>query len=667
MCAEWIWYPGEMEARWINNFNARRYERDVFIPPLWPAAGIFPVIKFAKKFVLKEEDCLAIRCDGKFNVELDGPGKYVYGFGGALRLLAGEHTVAVLVESENGRVPCLYVSGREVCSDTSWHCTCQDGTFVPAAAGGFFEPDVSPNDFRLPVRAVMPVACRHTENAVLYDFGEEMLAYAEFRGCNAKGRLCLYYGESEQEALDFAHCELTDTVECGNGNVRTEIPKAMRWLCVVGEQGARYESVCALAEYSPRTFVPVFETKDERLKKIWDVALHTVDLTTREFFMDGIKRDRWVWAGDSVQSILLNAYSFDDRATARRTLTGLAGKPPVRCHMNTIVDYTLLWLIGVKMYCEYTGDAAYARQIFPQLREIVRFVLSRTDSRGNLRFVPGDWIFIDWADGLPKDADGYAYLQILLFKALECASECAQTAEDAASAVEWKQLAAKVLAALRRDYWMEGRGCFAYARRGGDFYGPVCRQPNIMAVLCGAADKKQRAAIAANTYLWERSPAVKTPYMQFYELSALCELGRKEEVLHRIRTYFGGMLDLGAQTFWEYYDPAEKGEQHLSMYGRKYGKSLCHAWGGAPVYLLAKYFIGLRPEKGGCGFTVQPETGLLRDYTAVLPIPKGKLRIECADGALSVTADAPGTLIMRGRRIQIEPGVPLTVQSEKER
>ena len=44
MCAEWIWYPGEMEARWINNFNARRYERDVFIPPLWPAAGIFPVM-----------------------------------------------------------------------------------------------------------------------------------------------------------------------------------------------------------------------------------------------------------------------------------------------------------------------------------------------------------------------------------------------------------------------------------------------------------------------------------------------------------------------------------------------------------------------------------------------------------------------------------------------
>ena len=35
-------------------------------------------------------------------------------------------------------------------------------------------------------------------------------------------------------------------------------------------------------------------------------------LTTREFFIDGIKRDRWVWSGDAIQSYLMNYYLFFD-------------------------------------------------------------------------------------------------------------------------------------------------------------------------------------------------------------------------------------------------------------------------------------------------------------------------------------------------------------------
>ena len=75
MTAQWIWYPGEFETRLINDFNARRYERDVFIPPLWRACGICPAVKFARKFTLAEPDRLEIRCDGRFNVERDVSGE----------------------------------------------------------------------------------------------------------------------------------------------------------------------------------------------------------------------------------------------------------------------------------------------------------------------------------------------------------------------------------------------------------------------------------------------------------------------------------------------------------------------------------------------------------------------------------------------------------------
>ena len=65
-------------------------------------------------------------------------------------------------------------------------------------------------------------------------------------------------------------------------------------------------------------------------------------LTTREFFIDGIKRDRWVWSGDAIQSYLMNYYLFFDNETVKRTIWLLRGKDPVTSHSNTTVSYTHL-------------------------------------------------------------------------------------------------------------------------------------------------------------------------------------------------------------------------------------------------------------------------------------------------------------------------------------
>src|SRR5882757_15137 len=39
-------------------------------------------------------------------------------------------------------------------------------------------------------------------------------------------------------------------------------------------------------------------------------------------------------------------------------------------------------------------------------------------------------------------------------------------------------------------------------------------------------------------------------------------------VLKEMKDYWGEMLGLGATSFWEKYDPSEKGAQHTAMYGR---------------------------------------------------------------------------------------------------
>jgi len=108
-----------------------------------------------------------------------------------------------------------------------------------------------------------------------------------------------------------------------------------------------------------------FRCDDERLNRIYEVALHTLHLNSREFFLDGIKRDRWVWSGDATQSYLLNFYSFNDNAICQRTMRFLRGKDPLKTHMNTIQDYTLYWFISLYDYYLYTNDTEFFLKMYP--------------------------------------------------------------------------------------------------------------------------------------------------------------------------------------------------------------------------------------------------------------------------------------------------------------
>jgi hypothetical protein len=94
-------------------------------------------------------------------------------------------------------------------------------------------------------------------------------------------------------------------------------------------------------------------------------------------------------------------------------------------------------------------------------------------------------------------------------------------------------------------------------------------------------------------------PEITTPYMRFFELAALCEVGEYTYVIHEIVDYWGGMLKLGAKSFWEEYKPQIPLPEQYEKDSRPYGKSLCHAWGAGPIYLLGKYFLGVTPAAPG--------------------------------------------------------------------
>jgi hypothetical protein len=150
-----------------------------------------------------------------------------------------------------------------------------------------------------------------------------------------------------------------------------------------------------------------------------------------------------------------------------------------------------------------------------------------------------------------------------------------------------------------------------------------------------------------------------TPYMAGFEMMAVSRLASPVEPIARLRRYWGGMLDRGATTFWEAYDPAQTGAAALAFYRRPCGKSLCHAWGAGPAAILPAETLGLRPTRDGWAeFTLDPRLGELSWVTATVPTPTGAIEVDVRDGQVAVRVPEGSSLLWRG---ESHPG-PTTVK-----
>lgn len=649
--ASWIGYPGDFEVWLGNRMQNRRTERGSFFPPFWKLDNHYVLINFHKTFELPQAEEIALAVEGQYNCKVDG--RMVSGKPGKLHITAGRHTMDLKVFNQSSP-PAIYIDGPHLVSDASWSVTFEDKEWIDAsgktsdksgtvwmhaADWGLHELSVPPSRYRL---LTLPQDALHTErydHSMLVDFGKETFGYMRLHGLKGKGKLALYYGESKEEALSTDSCETLDEIDVDDATARDstlEGSHAFRYVNIQWEDGVKLDSASMLYEYAPVVNKGSFHCSDPAVNRIWEVGAYTLHLNTREFFIDGIKRDRWIWSGDAYQSYLMNYYLFFDSTIVTRTLWALRGKDPVTSHINTIMDYSFYWFMGIYDYYLYTGDGDFIRLCYPRMVSLMDFILSRRNNHGWLEGRPGDWLFIDWADGLTKKGE-LSFEQLLFVRSLETMGLCAGLANDTAGAHHYRQQAAELRSKLFADFWDEKRQAFVHSRVDGQREEVVTRYTNMFGILFDYGTAQQREAVKTHVLLNDSVQRITTPYMRFYELEALCAMGDQTQVLKEMKDYWGGMLKLGATSFWEKYDPSEKGVQHYAMYGRPFGKSLCHAWGASPLYLLGKYYLGVRPISPGYGaYVVEPVLGGLEWMEGEVPTPHGNIKVYCSGTRIRV-------------------------------
>ena len=671
----WIWYPGDFEI-WLGNiFNNRRTERGAMFPPFWKQDSHYVTVEFSKAFTLEHEETITITCEGQYNFAIDGKLQFP---ASTYLIPAGKHQLNLKVWNQ-ATPPALFIEGTTIHTDSTWLATYEDklwidengvahgsGIYVPAASWHFDSPDAPPSCYHLEREERCPVNCDNiSANGILYDFGRETFGYLKVKGL--QGTIHIYYGESREEALDKEHCETLDVLTSNIRHQTSDIKhqtsaissKAFRYVYIEKEDDATYDDVLMDYEFAPfdKSRSGSFHCSDDEINKIWNVAAYTMDLTTREFFMDGIKRDRWTWSGDAIQSYLMNYYLRFDTECVKRTIRQLRGKDPVTAHINTIMDYTFYWFKSILDYYQYTGDVDFVREMWPRMVTLMDYCIIRTDYDGLMEGQPDDWIFVDWVDFPMHKRGTLCFEQILFVEALHTMAVCAKLVDDEDDG--YYELEAKRTAQKVKDiFWSNEQKAYLHAIEEGQMNPQITKFPNMFAILYGLSDQQEQQDIMKRVMLNPSVDPITTPYMRFYELETLCMAGLQRQVLQEMRDYWGGMLREGATSFWEKYVPTETGTEHLAMYGRPYGKSLCHAWGASPIYLLGKYYLGVQPTKPGYQeYEVRPHLGDLEWLEGDVPTPHGMIHVEMNRQQVKVKAsDGQGWLIIDNQRLPIESG-----------
>ncbi|MDO5572323.1 MAG: alpha-L-rhamnosidase C-terminal domain-containing protein [Bacteroidales bacterium] len=468
--------------------------------------------------------------------------------------------------------------------------------------------------------------------SVLLDFGKEIQGgiqiAAGIRAVNRPVKVKVTLGESVTEALSTI-----ETSNATNDHAMREIEIALPWLgsIEIGNSGFRFARIDLLEKdielplvgvraksvYRDISYFGSFNCDNERLNQIWKTGAYTVHLNMQEYLWDGIKRDRLVWLGDLHPEVMTVSTVFGNADVVNKSLDFAREDTPLPGWMNGMCAYSLWWIIIQKDWYMYQGNLEYLKEQQSYLNGLVDQLYSQID--GNKENLQGGGRFLDWPTSEKPDVV-HAGLQALMLMSFRAASQLAGYLEDT-------QLKAKCDDAVSKL----------------EKYSP------------DPVNNKQAASLMGINGLLDIDKACQivndggahgfSTFYGYYMLESLAKGGKIDEALKIISDYWGGMIDLGATTFWEdltFEDlpkagridevvPEDKYDIHADGGAYCYvglRHSFCHGWASGPTPWLSEYVLGIKPASPGFETVrIKPNLGSLKWAEGTFPTPKGIIKV----------------------------------------
>lgn len=382
------------------------------------------------------------------------------------------------------------------------------------------------------------------------------------------------------------------------------------------------KTVAASIDTDEREALGTFECDDPLVNKIWDTAAYTIRLCLQNgYFWDGIKRDRLVWIGDLYPEMRAAHCLFGDVPETENSLEFVKAETPLPKWMNNISTYSLWWLIILADEYLFSGKKDSLKVHLPYIKGLLKQISDHVKEDGTTTY---DWDFIDWPScytaGGPEQkrldsSCGVGYLTKVAMQKIQLfLKDCK---EDVS-------LCQDILARLDRRERIVGQ----------------YKQIAAIGVWSGEATENNKEVLLRNG-----AKGLST-FMSYPILTSVAAYGEYETALNMMKEYYGGMLSVGATSFWEDFDLdwlencGRIDEMHqegkVDIHGDKgaycyigFRHSLCHGWSAGVIPYLVETVAGIHLDGvGGKKLRISPRLSGLKHVKVDYPTVNGIVTVE---------------------------------------
>ncbi len=477
---------------------------------------------------------------------------------------------------------------------------------------------------------------------VILDFGEETSGGVRLliQGMTPNGKIRLRFGESVGEV----------NAEIGEHNATNDHSPRDFYIVTSGISDVTYghtgfrflrldfigdamnlASICCALDVDDRRTIGKFECNDELLNEIYKTSEHTLRLNLHNGVVwDGVKRDRLCWVGDSYIELLALTCLYDKTDEYENVLEFTKDEVLSYIQSNQYVNsmvpstYALWWVMVLIKKYQHDLNESYFLDKLPLVKEIVSTIEKCVTKDGKVIY---PFNFIDWpTHGVTdneednkiskhdEDVGTIALTYLTLSSLKETLSELGESSLNEEIDGIQKKLSNSKLTAKR----------FLSVASLIELAG-LSSEDNLQFIKDNGAEKY-------------------STFYSYFILSAKAKLGLYQDALDDLRKYYGGMLSLGATSFFEDFDLAwlenalkldelpngNKIDFHAT-YGRfcylGYRHSLCHGWSVGPIPYIVEHVVGLK-KIDAVTYKLDPHLGDLEYVNFSYPTEYGPIVIK---------------------------------------
>lgn len=278
--------------------------------------------------------------------------------------------------------------------------------------------------YMLETEIISPAITYSRNNSFICDFGANYVGYLNVTAKGKSGGEIIIRCAQETDENGFpryelrANCRYEEKWILSEGESRLDQfdYKAFRYAELILPKDTEIIHISLTARHYPfslRNKLKPAYAENDRLKKIWELCVHTQKYGVQEVIQDCMEREKGFYLGDGCYTALTNMILTNDDSMIRKLIddafsSDIITDTLVTClncsFMQEIAEFPLILVYTVLWHYRYTGDREYLSVNYPKVKKLLE-AYRRDYEHEYLLYDLDKWCVVEWPHNFRHDYD----------------------------------------------------------------------------------------------------------------------------------------------------------------------------------------------------------------------------------------------------------------------